>query len=110
MASVAPDGSSASPRKVRLCALCRFATCFDKLLMAAGLFCAFLSGGVQCAMLIAFSGSLEALGECFRHLCDFINFNRLFVLLGLRIVVLSSLVSHTLSPSLSCFIQRLPVN
>jgi ATP-binding cassette subfamily B (MDR/TAP) protein 1 len=62
MASVAPDGSSASPRKVRLCALCRFATCFDKLLMAAGLFCAFLSGGVQCAMLIAFSGSLEALG------------------------------------------------
>ena len=60
-ASVRPGGAN-QDKKVRLCELCRFATCFDKLLMAVGLFCAFLSGGVQCAMLIAFSGSLDTLG------------------------------------------------
>jgi hypothetical protein len=64
MGASVQDAEAASPApKVRLCALCRFATCFDKLLMAVGMFCAFLSGGVQCAMLIAFSGSLEALGK-----------------------------------------------
>ena len=48
---IQPQHSAAWMKQMkRLCALCRFATCFDKLLMAAGLFCAFLSGGVQCVV------------------------------------------------------------